>query len=63
MINHLRALVSRFRGSFGVRPWNPLTLIAISQVLICVTLLACYSGLTHYRSMKTKDFTAAAIDR
>jgi putative ABC transport system permease protein len=27
---------------YGVRPWDPLTLIAISLVLICATLLACY---------------------
>jgi putative ABC transport system permease protein len=27
---------------YGVRPWDPLTMIAISLVLICATLLACY---------------------
>jgi predicted permease len=27
---------------YGVRPWDPLTLIVISLVLICTTLLACY---------------------
>jgi len=27
---------------YGVRPWDPLTLIAISLVLICATFLACY---------------------
>jgi hypothetical protein len=27
---------------YGVRPWDPLTLIAIPLVLICATLLACY---------------------
>jgi predicted permease len=27
---------------YGVQPWDPLTLIAISLVLICATLLACY---------------------
>jgi putative ABC transport system permease protein len=27
---------------YGVHPWDPLTLIAISLVLICATLLACY---------------------
>jgi putative ABC transport system permease protein len=27
---------------YGVRPWDPLTLVAISAVLICATLLACY---------------------
>jgi putative ABC transport system permease protein len=27
---------------YGVQPWDPLTLIAISLVLICTTLLACY---------------------
>jgi len=27
---------------YGVRPWDPLTLISISLVLICATLLACY---------------------
>jgi putative ABC transport system permease protein len=27
---------------YGVRPWDPLTLIAISLVLIGTTLLACY---------------------
>jgi hypothetical protein len=27
---------------YGVRPWDPLTLAAISLVLICATLLACY---------------------
>jgi predicted permease len=41
-------LLGRILSSFshllyGVRPWDPLTLIAISLVLICTTLLACYS--------------------
>jgi predicted permease len=27
---------------YGVQPWDPLTMIAISLVLICATLLACY---------------------
>ena len=27
---------------YGVHPWDPLTIIAISLVLICATLLACY---------------------
>jgi predicted permease len=27
---------------YGVQPWDPLTLIAISLALICATLLACY---------------------
>ena len=27
---------------YGIRPWDPLTMIAISLVLICTTLLACY---------------------
>jgi ABC-type antimicrobial peptide transport system permease subunit len=27
---------------YGVQPWDPLTLIATSLVLMCATLLACY---------------------
>jgi putative ABC transport system permease protein len=37
-----RTLSSFSHLLYGVRPWDPLTLIAISLVLICATLLACY---------------------
>ena len=37
-----RVLSSFSHLLYGVRPWDPLTLVAISLVLICATLLACY---------------------
>jgi ABC-type lipoprotein release transport system permease subunit len=27
---------------YGVRPWDPLTMIGVIVVLMCVALLACY---------------------
>jgi putative ABC transport system permease protein len=39
----LGRILSNFsRLLYGVQPWDPLTLIAISLVLICATLFACY---------------------
>jgi len=38
-----RILSSFSQLLYGVRPWDPLTLIAISLVLMCATLLACYA--------------------
>jgi ABC-type antimicrobial peptide transport system permease subunit len=45
-------ILGRILSSFshllhGVRPWDPLTLIVISLVLICTTLLACYLPARH----------------
>jgi predicted permease len=37
-----RILTSFSRLLYGIEPWDPVTLIAISMVLICTTLLACY---------------------
>ena len=37
-----RVLSSFSNFLYGVQPWDPLTLIAISLVLICATILACY---------------------
>ena len=37
-----RVLSSFSNLLYGVQPWDPLTLIAISLVLICATILACY---------------------
>jgi putative ABC transport system permease protein len=39
----LGRVLSRFSNLlYGVQPWDPLTLIAISLVLMCATFLACY---------------------
>src|SRR5215470_7328625 len=38
-----RTLSSFSHLLYGVRPWDPLTLIAISLVLICATFVACYA--------------------
>jgi ABC-type lipoprotein release transport system permease subunit len=37
-----RALSSFSNLLYGVQPWDPLTLIVTSLVLMCATLLACY---------------------
>ena len=44
IVTRLMASISVEKSSiiYGVRPWDPLTMIGVIVVLMCVALLACY---------------------
>ena len=44
IVTHLMASISVEKSSiiYGVRPWDPVTMIGVIVVLMCVALLACY---------------------
>jgi predicted permease len=44
LVTHLMASISLAKSSliYGVRPWDPITMIGVISVLMCVALAACY---------------------
>jgi predicted permease len=44
LVTHLMASISLEKSSliYGVRPWDPITMIGVIAVLMCVALAACY---------------------